>query len=482
MAAGALFAGALPMVNAQTGATVQSVDRYVRGELRRQRIPGLSIAVVQAGRVLLARGYGFANVEHRVSATDSTVYQSGSLGKMFTAALVLGLADSGRLGLDDPIRRHLPDGPPRWDSITVRQLLTHTSGIPDYTDSAVDLHRDYTESELVRIAAALPALFAPGTHWSYSNTGYVLLGAIIGRAGGRFYGDLLHDRIFAPLGMRTARIISEADIVPNRSDGYRLVGDTLRHQEWVAPSLNTTADGSLYLTVHDLARWVVGLDSHRVLSPRDLELAWTPARLSDGGRYPYGFGWMLGQVRGQARLGHTGSWQGFKTSLERFPAFDLTVIVLANLEQARPDAIALGIAGLLEPALVPPHRLVAPLLGSRPPHPTGALVARFGLEAVTTADSGGSVTATSPVSDALTAGFRGSLLAADRRDWAELASGVPAWSELGCDRLAARPASRYGSTATRACYARGVGAAGPVLVTVLYTDEWRVADADAYRY
>jgi CubicO group peptidase (beta-lactamase class C family) len=118
-------------------------------------VPGLSVAVLRNGRVLLARGYGYANVEHRVRATDRTVYQSGSLGKQFTAALVLQLADSGRLGLDDPIRRHLTEGPPGWDSIAVRHLLTHTSGIPDYTDSVVDLRRDYTEDELVRVVAGL---------------------------------------------------------------------------------------------------------------------------------------------------------------------------------------------------------------------------------------------------------------------------------------------------------------------------------------
>ena len=268
--------GGVSPIRAQAPVRVGAVDRYVREEVRRQRIPGLSIAVVQDGRVLLARGYGSANVEHRVPATDSTVYQSGSIGKMFTAALVLQLADSGRLGLDDPIRRHLPEGPARWDSITVRHLLTHTSGIPDYTDSVVDLRRDYTEDELVRIAAGLPPLFAAGERWSYSNTGYVLLGAIIRRVSGRFYGDLLRERIFAPLGMRTARVISEEEIVPHRSDGYRLAGDTLEHQEWVSPTLNTTADGSLYLTVHDLARWVMGLDAHRVLGAEDLAAAWTP--------------------------------------------------------------------------------------------------------------------------------------------------------------------------------------------------------------
>ena len=169
---------------AQSDSSIAAIDRLLRAEVRRQRIPGLSVAVLRGQRVLFARGYGFANLEHRVRATDSTVYQSGSLGKQFTAALILQLADSGKLELDAPIRRYLPEGPPRWDSVTVRHLLTHTSGIPDYTDSVVNLRQDYTEDALVRIIGGLPPLFSPGQRWSYSNSGYVLLGAIIRRASG----------------------------------------------------------------------------------------------------------------------------------------------------------------------------------------------------------------------------------------------------------------------------------------------------------
>jgi len=221
-------------------ATLDSIDRYVRSEIARQRIPGLSMAVLQGDSLLLARGWGEANVEHHVPAADSTIYQSGSVGKQFTSALVLRLVADGRLRLDDPISRWLPEGPPRWRRITVRHLLTHTSGLPDYADSTLDYRRDYSEDDLVRLAAGLHPLFEPGARWSYSNTGYVLLGVIIHRITGTFYGDLLRSQVFEPLGMRTARIISESDIVPNRADGYRLVEGRLEHQEWVAPKLNTS--------------------------------------------------------------------------------------------------------------------------------------------------------------------------------------------------------------------------------------------------
>ncbi len=467
LAVGWIVLAAGQVVAAQGPDGMARADRYIREEVRRQRIPGLSIAVVRGGKVLLARGYGYADVEHRVPATDRTVYQSGSLGKMFTAALVLQLADSARLGLEDPIRRHLPEGPATWDAITVRHLLTHTSGIPDYTDSAVDLRRDYTEDQLVRIVAALPPLFAPGERYSYSNAGYVLLGAIIRRVSGRFYGDLLHERIFGPLGMRSARIISEADIVPNRSQGYRLVDASLKHQEWVSPTLNTTADGSLYFTVQDLLRWAAELDAHRVLSANNLAAAWTPVRLNDGGTYPYGFGWAVGELRGRPRVGHTGSWQGFQTSLERFPEADLTIVVLANLDQALPDAIALGVAGILDSSLVPPHRLAGPLRGPTPPVPVDVV-----LRALSVGND----------SAALSPGLHRFLSPADRRDWGELASQVSVWTPLGCDRVLGRPIARLGAAVTRVCYARGDGRGAGVLVTLSYAEGWRLADVESYRF
>ncbi len=452
---------------AQSAARVAAVDHYLRDELRRQHIPGMSVAILLGHRVLLSRGYGFANVELRAPATDSTVYQSGSLGKQFTAALILQLADSGRLGLDDPIRRYLSEGPPRWDSVTVRHLLTHTSGIPDYTDSAVDLHRDYTEDQLVRVAADLPPLFAQGDRWSYSNTGYVLLGVLIHRVTGVFYGDLLRERIFTPLGMRSARIISESDIVPNRAAGYRLAGDTLRNQDWVSPSLNTTADGSLYLTVRDLARWASGLDAHRVLSRSDLAAAWAPVHLNGGGTYPYGFGWFLTGMRTRPRIGHTGAWQGFRTSIERFPESGLTVIVLTNLEQARPDAVALAVAGILDPALTPPHRLTAALPGPVPPAPLDSLLAAI---------------ASASDSALVTPGLHRFLAAAERDEWRTTLSDVSAWTPLGCDPADGRGITRLGAEVAHVCYARGHAADRDVAVTVSYTADWRAADVGSYDF
>lgn len=331
------------------------VDAIVSREMARQRIPGLALGVVRAGRLVRAEGYGLANVELDAKVTPRTMFQSGSVGKQFTAALVLLLAAEGRLDLDDAVSKHWLGAPTAWSDITIRHLLTHTSGIAEYTDR-IDLRREYTEDDVLRMAASAPLDFEPGTKWSYSNTAFAVLGVLIHRVSGTFYGDLLRARVFGPLGMTTARIISEADIVPGRAAGYRLVDGQLKNQEWVSPSLNTTADGALYLSALDMARWAEALETDVPL-PRALRTAmWTPARLKtgepaiarDGG---YGFGWFLTRRAGQPVTEHAGSWQGFQAYIGRFPDQSLTVYAFANLAASDPGLVARLVAGLYAPVL-----------------------------------------------------------------------------------------------------------------------------------
>jgi CubicO group peptidase (beta-lactamase class C family) len=443
----------------QDAITLDSVERYIAAERSRQQIPGLSVAVLRGDQVLLARGYGLANIELGVPASDSTIYQSGSLGKQFTAAAVLMLASQGRLHLDDKITTWIKDGAGVWDSITVRHLLTHTSGVAEYTDSTFDYRKDYTEEELVRFAASRSLDFPPGERWSYSNTGYMLLGVLIRQITGRFYGDLLHDLVFARLGMKSARVISEADIIMNRAAGYRLAGNQLKNQDWVSPSLNTTADGALYLTVNDLAKWAVALNHGRAPSREELRQAWTPARLNDGGIYPYGFGWSLTQQRGHPRIGHTGAWQGFQTALYRYPEQGLTIIVLANLAQSNPGPIAAGIAAIFEPAITPPHLMTRALDGPAPPTPIQSLLKR-----VAVSDSAG-----------ITPELHGFLLPWARTDAGNTLADVKSWTALGCDGVAGRGIARLTSAIEHICYARGVGKERRVIVSVFYTGDWRAA-------
>ena len=350
-----LMLSALCLTLLQAAQPGEAIDAYVRQEMARQKIPGLAVAVVRHGQVVLAEGYGFADVEHRVPVTRETVFQSASVGKQLTAATVLRLVDQGRVTLDAPLTAFFADAPARWRDITVRHLLTHTSGLPDYTDGTLDYRRSYSEDELVRFAYGLTPEFPPGARWNYSNTGYVLLGAIVRKVTGRFYGDVAREALFLPLDMRSARVMSEAEIIPNRASGYRLVDGELRNQEWVSPELNTTADGSYYLSIDDMIAWDAGIRARALLTPTSWSGAFTPVTLRSGRTYPYGFGWDLEPFAGRPAQRHSGGWQGFATYIARYPQDDLSIIVLTNLAQASPGGIAEGIAKIVDPALSEPE-------------------------------------------------------------------------------------------------------------------------------
>ena len=341
----------------------QDVDQLVRAEQERQRVPGLAVGIVHKGRVS-ARGYGMANVEHMVPVTDETIFQSGSLGKMFTATAVMLQVEDGKLRLTDTITKFFPDAPPGWRSITVRHLLTHTSGIPDYTTASFDYRKDYSEDELARFAYGTTLEFPAGTRWNYSNTGYALLGFIVRRVSGKFYGDVLAERVFRPAGMTTARVITESDIVRNRAAGYRLENGELKNQEWVAPQLNTTADGSLYFSLRDMLAWDAAVRKRAILRPESWDEILKPARLASGNAYPYGFGWAIEERGGQPLQQHGGSWQGFQTYYSRFLGEDLSIIVLANAAHADPGRIVNLIAASINPMLALPKR--APIADTEP--------------------------------------------------------------------------------------------------------------------
>ena len=342
----------LTVASLEAQSSPDAVDNFVHSEMKRQQIPGVSLLVARDGKIIRAQGYGLSNVELQVPVRPETIFQSGSVGKQFTATAVMMLVEQGKVALDDPISKYLRNGPPVWDRVTIRQLLSHTAGFTDYPES-FDLRRDWTEDELLKTIAGIPLAFEPGTKFAYSNLGYVTLGILIHRVTGAFYGDFLQQRIFQPLGMSTTRIISEADIVPNRAAGYRLVKGELKNQEWVSPALNTTADGSLYFSTLDLAKWDAALYTERLLPRARLEEMWTPAKLANGqpnsGRY--GFGWFVQEVQGHRLIEHEGAWQGFKTAISRYVNDKLTVVVLTNLAEAEPYTIAHGVAAFYIPDL-----------------------------------------------------------------------------------------------------------------------------------
>ena len=332
-------------------AIAAQIDAYADKVMRAEQIPGMAVAVIRDGEVLIAKGYGVATVEHDVRVTADTIFQLGSVGKMFTAAAVMTQVEAGKLRLDDPIAKFFPGAPARWQDITVRHLLTHTSGIPD-AGPDFDYRADYSDDELVKVAAGLPHAFDPGKRWSYSNTGYQLLGILVKRASGRFYIDVLHSEVFEPLGMATARGISEEDIVLNRASGYKLVDGKLKNQDWVSPSMNSTADGSLYASLNDMIAWAKGVEQGQLLGDAGWKAVYSPVQLSSGKPYPYGFGWNIGAAAGQPHYHHGGAWQGFRTHYSRYLHGKMSVIILTNQVNADVFKIATDVAGLLDPALV----------------------------------------------------------------------------------------------------------------------------------
>lgn len=333
----------------------EATDRYLGTELKRQGIPGLALAVVRHGRPVYVRGYGVATLEHPVPVKPDSVFQIGSIGKQFTATGVMLLAREQRLALDDPLAKYLPGIPPGWSQITLRTMLNHQSGIaqiapPD--SDLLDLRHDYSDEEYTRLATSRPLDFAPGSDAAYSDTAYVLLGFVINRVSGMFYGDFLQQRVFRPLGMGRTRIISDADIVPDRASGYEPdAHGALRNQAWVAPALNRTADGSLYSTVLDLARWEEALYEGRILQRAELERMWRIDALRDGRLplYHYGYGWELNWLRGHRVVEYDGNWQGFQAAMARYDDRGLTVIVLTNRSGCRAQRLAHTVAGFFDP-------------------------------------------------------------------------------------------------------------------------------------
>lgn len=346
-----------------TPGQVASIDHYVKSEMGHEHIPGLAIGIYSRGRILLARGYGLASVELNVAVKPETVFQSGSMGKQFVSAAIMMLVEEGKIGLDDRIVKYFPNAPEGWGAIRVKNLLSHTSGLAEYEShertgpkGPFYLRLDFTEDQLVEKVKSLPIEFKPGEQWSYCNTNYLLLGVIIHKVTGSFYADYLQERIFKPLGMNSTRLISEADIIPNRSSGYELHGDNLQNQSWVSPAFNSTADGTLYFNVIDLAEWDEALYGTKLLKQSSLDQMWTVFLLNDGKRNPgnYGFGWIMDTLNGHKVISHGGAWQGFTCHISRYVDDGITVVVLTNLNAAKPNQIGQVIAGLVNPGLALP--------------------------------------------------------------------------------------------------------------------------------
>jgi CubicO group peptidase (beta-lactamase class C family) len=294
--------------------------------------PGVVVGVASRGRLVFSKSYGWANVELRVPATDSTVFEIGSISKAFVSAAAMLLVEEGRLALDDPIHEYLADLPSEWLGVTVRQLLTHTSGIPDYEEiQTYEAYRfRFTPEEIIRVAHTRPMDFEPGTGWFYSNTGYFLLSLIVERIEGRPLGDVLQTRIFGPLGMGQSGMTDPERIIPHRAAGYYVDGTgTLVNRDPTQTS-STLGAGGILSSLHDMVKWDQALYGTEILSEESKEATWTPAILPDGTNTGYGFGWNVGELQGERVVSHGGQVAGFIAYFFRAPAEEAAIIVFAN--------------------------------------------------------------------------------------------------------------------------------------------------------
>ena len=351
----AVLAGVLPALGGLLAVTAQAdpIDDYVALQMRRQHVPGVSLAVVQDGRVVKQQAYGFADLEQKVPVTPDTVFEIGSITKQFVAAALMTLVEQGAIDLDQPASKYLSDLPPAWHEVTVRQLLTHTSGIPDFEEIlGYGAYRTPTTAQqLIAVAAAKPMDFAPGTQWHYSNTGYYLLGLIIEKVSGAPYLSLIEKSFLARAGMKRTRSSVPTEVIAGRASGYALEDGRLVNRDAIQPTA-VGAAGDLVSTTGDLVQWNAMLDAQSVLTTESYAQTWTNHALADGSPSGYGFGWFVSPIRGHRVQEHSGGTAGFSADILRLPDDRVTVIVLTNSYNANPVGLASHIAAQFVPSLV----------------------------------------------------------------------------------------------------------------------------------
>jgi D-alanyl-D-alanine carboxypeptidase len=349
------------------------VDDYIAAQLDAQHIPGLSLAVMRDGAVIKTGGYGFANLETQSRASTDTVYPLCSVTKQFVAAGILLLERDGKLLLDDPVWKHLDFAAETWRGITLRHLLTMTSGIKDYvndpltpgapplSESRTFPKSDTSAEDILRGVASLPLNFPPGTRFAYSNTNYIALAYVITRVSGKPWHAFLRERIFQPLGMTHTGYDDPLAIVRNRTGRYESIGDArsrkFRNSDWVNSTFWWQGGAGIISSVSDMAKWDAALRSGRLLTESDIQTIRAPRALPDGGTSSYGYGWNNDAYEGHGRMWHNGSVPGSSIHFARFDEGKLSVVAMANTP-ANLDAIAIDVAGMLEPALAHPILLV----------------------------------------------------------------------------------------------------------------------------
>lgn len=362
-----LCAGAGSYAYAQT--PVERMDQIVRSYSDRHQFIG-SVLVAQGDKIVFEKSYGDANLEWNIPDDSTTKFRIGSMTKQFTAASILLLEERGKLSTNDSVKKYMPDAPAAWDKITIYNLLTHTSGIPDFT-SFPDYHAleatPTTPQGLVDRFRDKPLEFQPGERWSYSNSGYVLLGYLLEKISGQSYADFVTENIFKPLGMKDSGYDSNSAVIPHRAAGYSPSPNGPVNAGYIDMTIPFSA-GGLYSTTHDLLIWERALYGGKVLSAASLKKMTTPYKDS------YGCGLAITTTNGHLQYEHGGGIEGFNTEMAYYPDDKLTVIVLANLNGGAPGDIAEKLAAVAHGEKVVlqserkeikvPHEILAKYVGS----------------------------------------------------------------------------------------------------------------------
>jgi len=334
----------------------------VFASLKSSDAPGAAVLVIQNGKPVFRRGYGITDLRTRHAIEPNTNFRLASFSKQFTAMCVMLLVHDGKLHYDDHLTDIFPEFPAYGKPITIRNLLNHTSGLPDYEDLLTAQYPNTPDDQIQQIhdAGVLKLLeqqtagkFPAGSKWEYSNSGYVVLGLIVGKVSGEPFGEFLHDRIFAPLYMTNTLAYEKGkNEVPHRAYGHTKEKDGCRETDQSSTSA-TLGDGGIYSSLDDLAKWDAAFRDHRLLTEAEMRPALTPveptggpAKNPDGSAVAYGFGWFLDAYKGHTRMWHYGETMGFRTAIQRFTDDNLTIIVLANRADVSPQALTLRVADL----------------------------------------------------------------------------------------------------------------------------------------
>ncbi len=327
---------------------LDQIDRIVQETMERDQVVGVSIGVMIGAEIIITKGYGYADLENDVKATEHTVHRIGSITKQFTAVAIMQLVEQGKLKLKDDLTKFLPDYPTKGHKITIERLLNHTSGIKGYTEMGDKLWKvaywNLSHQELIDLFSKEPFEFAPGDKFQYNNSAYYLLGVIIEKAVGTSYTKYIEEHIWKPLGMNESFCLDNTPIIKKQAEGYevregRVVNDDVRINMAIPYS-----DGALDSSVVDLCKWQLALNKNRLIRKESYRRMITPGKLNDGKPIAYGYGFVLGNLDGHRKIQHNGGINGFRTQLSYYPDDDLTIVVLCNTGSAKAAVLESRIA------------------------------------------------------------------------------------------------------------------------------------------